>query len=151
RIRQLELEASTLQARLRVRESLDAQRASQQEASRAQPDEPLAGRSLAASAPVASAPPAGRQRHSSARGPAQDDLASSTPITRTATRPPATVEAALERFYRYLGEMSEPGGQPRWQKLRELAADLRAMGDAGADALLRVLGGSSGVSSDARR
>src|SRR5262245_16779558 len=60
RIRQLELEASTLQARLRVRESLDAQRASQQEASRAQPDEPLAGRSLAASAPVASAPPAGR-------------------------------------------------------------------------------------------
>jgi HEAT repeat protein len=69
---------------------------------------------------------------------------------RTAAAPPTpTVEAALDRFYRYLGEISGPGGQPRWQKVRELVADLRAMGDAGADALLRVLG--SGASSDARR
>jgi hypothetical protein len=151
-VRRLEVEANTLQARLRVRESLDAQRASQREAS-ARADEPSGGRTLAAIAPAAPSVPSGRQRRGIApRGEPQDDLTSSSRGARTTAAVSATptVEAALDRFYRYLGETSGPGGQPRWQKLRELAADLRAMGDVGTDALLRVLGTGS-ASSDARR
>jgi HEAT repeat protein len=59
------------------------------------------------------------------------------------------MEAALDRFSRYLDEMNGPGGPGRWQRAREAASDLRAMGDVGAEALLRVL--ADGTTSDARR
>src|SRR5207247_1537032 len=44
---------------------------------------------------------------------------------------------------------SDAGGPGRWQRMRELAADFRAMGDTGADALMRMLAG--GNSSEERR
>ncbi|PWU18274.1 MAG: hypothetical protein C5B48_14875 [Candidatus Rokuibacteriota bacterium] len=62
---------------------------------------------------------------------------------------PGTVEAALDRFYRYLDEVKGPGGAGRWQRTRQVADDLRAMGDVGAEALLKVL--SAGTSTDERR
>jgi hypothetical protein len=60
-----------------------------------------------------------------------------------------TVDAALERFYRYLNDTNESGRAGRWQRVRELTDDLRAMGNAGADALLRVL--ADGTSTEERR
>ena len=55
----------------------------------------------------------------------------------------------MERFNRYLEEMKAAGWQVRWPRLREVASDLQAMGDAGAQALLRSLTG--GATSDERR
>src|SRR4029453_13772014 len=63
---------------------------------------------------------------------------------------PVTAEAALERFYRYVEATSGGGeGRGRWQQVRELVEDLRAMGDVGTQALLHVL--SAGNDSDERR
>jgi len=63
---------------------------------------------------------------------------------------PATVEAALERFYRYL-EATRGGGEGRegWRRARELVEELRGMGDAAGKALMQVLG--AGNDSDERR
>src|SRR5262249_30671499 len=69
-----------------------------------------------------------------------------------ATQPgaPATVEAALDRFYRYL-EATRGGGQggEGWRRARELVDELRGMGDAAGKALMQVL--SAGNDSDERR
>jgi HEAT repeat protein len=70
-------------------------------------------------------------------------------VARTAAIASPTVEGALERFYRYLDEGVGSGGAARWRQGRELAADLRAMGEAGTEALARVLAG--GTSSEERR
>jgi HEAT repeats len=74
---------------------------------------------------------------------------------RVATRgapsgPPATVETALDRFYRYL-EATRGGGEGRegWRRARELVEELRGMGDAAGKALMQVLG--AGNDSDERR
>jgi HEAT repeats len=63
---------------------------------------------------------------------------------------PATVEAALDRFYRYL-EATRGGGEGRegWRRARELVEELRSMGDAAGKALMQVL--SAGNDSDERR
>jgi HEAT repeat protein len=82
------------------------------------------------------------------QGEPQDDLTASGRVVHGTVAPAPTVEAALERFYRYLDD-TNAGGAARWQRIRELADDLRAMGNAGAEALLRVLAG--GTSSDERR
>jgi HEAT repeat protein len=63
--------------------------------------------------------------------------------------PSPTVRDALDRFHRYLDESSGPGGLARWQRTQQLIEDLRAMGRAGEDALMRIL--SSGASSDERQ
>jgi HEAT repeat protein len=63
--------------------------------------------------------------------------------------PVPTVDAALERFYRYLNDTNDSGRGSRWQRVRELADDMRAMGNAGAEALLRVL--ADGTSTEERR
>ena len=63
---------------------------------------------------------------------------------------PITLEAALERFYKYVEATAGAGeGRGRWQQARELVEDLRAMGDVGAQALMQVL--ASGNDSDERR
>jgi HEAT repeat protein len=59
------------------------------------------------------------------------------------------VDGALDRFYRYLDEAAGAAGPARWRQGREVAADLRAMGEAGTEALARVLAG--GTSSEERR
>jgi HEAT repeat protein len=56
---------------------------------------------------------------------------------------------ALERFYRYLDVASSTEGRERWQQMRELVENLRAMGDVGAQALMNVL--AAGGDSEERR
>jgi hypothetical protein len=60
-----------------------------------------------------------------------------------------TVEAALERFYRYLDTTRGGEGREGWRRARELVDELRSMGDAAGKALMQVL--SSGQDSDERR
>ncbi len=59
------------------------------------------------------------------------------------------MEAALERFYRYLEATAAPEGRQSWQRMRELVNELRGMGDVGAQALMHVL--ATGNDSDERR
>jgi len=70
-------------------------------------------------------------------------------VTRAKPVAVPTVEAAIDRFNRYLEELKAAGGQVRWQRVREAAADLQAMGDAGVTALLRSL--MNGATTDERR
>jgi hypothetical protein len=138
---QLRSQISTLQARLHAREDVSAARVA-----------------------VTPATPAGR------RGPAQGDVgltaamreermlqelrargAADPAASRTASSgPPATVQAALDRFYRYL-EATRGGSEGRegWRRARELVEELRGMGDAAGKALMQVL--SAGNDSDERR
>jgi HEAT repeats len=144
-VRRMEREVSTLQARLRVREAnLAGQRPQQGVETRP------ADRSLTAVAVEGSSRPGRPSRKGTPPpGEPQDDLTSPARVARGTAVPLPTVEAALERFYRYLDETSGAAGPARWQRVRELAADLRASGDVGTEALLRVLAG--GTSSDERR
>jgi HEAT repeat protein len=59
------------------------------------------------------------------------------------------MEAAIERFHRYLEATNGPGGRERWQRARELVEELRGMGDAAGQALMHVL--ATGSDSDERR
>ena len=135
----LRQQISTLQARLHAREEVSADRVS-----------------------TTPATPAAR------RGAAQSDVGLTVRVERmlqelrgrgTADRgasraaqpaAPATVEAALDRFYRYL-EATRGGGEGRegWRRARELVEELRGMGDAAGKALMQVL--SAGNDSDERR
>ena len=60
-----------------------------------------------------------------------------------------TADAALDRFYLYVDETNAPGGLDRWQRMQQLADELRKMGPAGADVLLQVL--EAGATSEERR
>jgi len=61
----------------------------------------------------------------------------------------ATVETALQRFYSYLEATNGTEGRERWQRARELANELRGMGDAAGQALMQVL--AAGNDSEERR
>ena len=65
-------------------------------------------------------------------------------------KPPAppTVQAVLDRFYRYL-ESTKTSERERWQKGRELVEDMRSMGDVAGQALMHVL--TAGTDTDERR
>jgi hypothetical protein len=85
-------------------------------------------------------------------GPAASASASRT--ERAPARPPGspapTLDAAFERFYKYLETTrAEGGGRERWQRARELVEELRGMGDVAGKALMQVL--ASGTDSDERR
>ena len=137
---QLRQQVSTLQARLHAREEITAQRGS---------DAPVtpSGRRGAAQSDVSVTATMReermlqdlRARSSADRGP-----------SRATPAGPATVEAALDRFYRYL-EATRGGGEGRegWRRARELVEELRGMGDAAGKALMQVL--SAGNDSDERR
>ena len=78
--------------------------------------------------------------------------ATSAPSKSGTPAPAATLEAALDRFYKYLEATSAGNageGRERRQRARQLVEDLRAMGDVGAQALMSVLAG--GTDSDERR
>jgi hypothetical protein len=148
-VERLQTQVTTLQARLQARENLAAARA------------------------ASPAPPAAGRAESPARGRASSDSIVMTAVTERAAgeeigapgerrprgeRPsarapysgPITLEAALDRFYKYVEAMNAAGdGRGRWQQMRELVEDLRAMGDVGAQALLQVL--AAGNDSDERR
>ena len=63
--------------------------------------------------------------------------------------PAPTADAALHRFYLYVDESNALGGLAQWQRMQQLADELRKMGPAGAEALLQVL--EAGATSDERR
>lgn len=146
----LKQQVSTLQARLRARESAGGvgrgvSTVSTPPGAYPGAETPATGRFAAAAASddrrvqdspaqggAAAQPQGGPQAGASAARPGS----SGTAVTA------ATVEAALDRFYRYLEVANGADGRERWQQLRELVNDLRAMGDAGAQALMQVLAAS---------
>ena len=151
-VRRLQDQVSTLQARLRVSEAkLAGQRsATTGHAATSLGSQPAEETRQAGSVEGTTRPGPSARRGGSPQGEPQDDLSSPGRAVRSAAAVSApTVDGALDRFYRYLGEVTGPGGPARWQQTREVAADLRAMGDAGMEALARVL--ANGTSSDERR
>ena len=85
-----------------------------------------------------------RARQATAQGevpPARSD-------SQAKSAPPATVQAVLDRFYRYL-EATKTSERDRWQKGRELVEEMRGMGDAPGQALMHVL--TAGTDTDERR
>ena len=71
------------------------------------------------------------------------------PMVARPTGAASTVEAALDRFHRYLEALQAPEGRERGQRLRELLNELRGMGEVAGRALMQVL--SSGSDTDERR
>ncbi len=151
-VSRLEQQVSTLQARLRVRESVSGPRsqgpadASQFYSGTGSVERIAAG----AVVPGGMSPDGAGRRGGAAQssGKAQADNASRAERATTAG-PPPTMEVALDRFYKYLEATNGQEGRERWQRVRELVDDLRAMGDVGAQALMHVL--TSGSDSDERR
>jgi hypothetical protein len=150
-MRRLQDQVSTLQAKLRVSEaSLAGQRrAITGIATASLGPQPAEATRQAGSVEGTPRPGRSARRGGSPQGEPQDDFSSRGRAARSAAVAGSTVDGALDRFYRYLGEVSGTGGPARWQQMREVAADLRAMGDAGTEALARVL--ANGTSSDERR
>jgi HEAT repeat protein len=70
-------------------------------------------------------------------------------VGRGDASPASTANAALNRFYLYIDETNALGGLAHWQRMQQLADELRKMGPAGADVLLQVL--EAGATSDERR
>jgi hypothetical protein len=149
----LQLQVSALQAQLRAKET----RASGQQGFTfghfGASGDPGFGSALRERRFLAGFAPDGRSRPEAQGGPGrgepQGDRASPGRAGGPAVVPVPTVDAALERFYRYLNDTDDSGRGSRWQRVRELADDLRAMGNAGAEALLRVL--ADGTSTEERR
>lgn len=140
-IARLQQQVDTLQARLRAREQLAALRqpgAGTDRAGQASPrDERAVARDVARPATVE--PPA---------APQVERLPSSSRAAGPA--PSAGVRAALDRFYRYLEATNDTtAGRERWQRVRELVDELRAMGPAAGQALMQVL--ATGTDTDERR
>src|SRR5438876_966935 len=142
---QLKQQVSTLQARLHAREGVAAARSSD---AGGRPGTPSASR---ASAPgergLAAAVTEDRVlRDLRARGGGPADRAASRPGSSGSS---PSIEAALDRFYRYLEATRGTEGGERWQRARELVEELRGMGDVAGVALMKVL--SAGNDSDERR
>ena len=142
---QLKQQVSTLQARLHAREEVAAARSSD---AGGRPGTPSASR---ASTPgergLAAAVTEDRVlRDLRARGGGPADRAASRPGSSGSS---PSIEAALDRFYRYLEATKGTEGRERWQRARELVEELRGMGDVAGVALLKVL--SAGNDSDERR
>jgi HEAT repeat protein len=152
--RRLEREVNALQERLRVTQARQANRpqamsgfASAVPSTVEADTRPGSRATLPAEAPTMASRPS--RRGSAPQGEPQDDLAAPTRVARAKPVAVPTVEAATERFNRYLEELKAAAGQGRWPRVREAAADLQAMGDAGVTALLRSL--MNGATTDERR
>ena len=140
-IERLQQRVETLQARLRTRENLAGRAAAAMisgdtahgsPATDAPRSASLAGDqpALLSSSVPSAAPQSASGSSSSSRSAARAALAS------------ATVEQALERFYRYVELTKGSDGRERWREARDLVEDLRAMGSAGSNALMRILASS---------
>ena len=144
-VTRLQQQIDTLQARLRAREELVAARptgTAAGSASRAPESSTAAGGSALAVSRTA------RAADTSAPAPVERNGSAS---RATAGAPSAAnVQAALERFYRYLEVSNDTGqGRERWRQARELLDELRAMGPAAGQALMQVL--ATGTDTDERR
>lgn len=135
----LRRQVATLQAQLQAREDAVAAR-------------PLGP----ATSARASAGPASRLRGSVGSGGSLDPASGGTQTGRATSpaaagrsvAPPATVQAALERFYRYL-EATSGTGRERGRQARDLLEELRGMGEAAGQALMQVL--ATATDSEQRR
>ena len=137
---------ATLQARLHARESLAEERSPSGSASPGGASRPRSSDVMRAAVTDGRA-----TLEPGSRGGATAAAPSASSKTSTPA-PPPTLEAALDRFYKYLEATSAGNtgeGRERWQRARQLVEDLRAMGDVGAQALMSVLAG--GTDSDERR
>ena len=84
-----------------------------------------------------------------ARSPqAQGDGTAASSDSKAKVATPATVQAVLDKFYRYL-EATKTSERDRWQKGRELVDEMRSMGDVPGQALMHVL--TAGTDTDERR
>lgn len=136
----LQQQVDTLQARLRAREDLTAARQSGAAADRSGVVGRADDRALALGAR-----PEGRPEPSSS-APHAERAASTSRATPGAT---PTVQAALDRFYKYLEATNASSGRGRWREARELADELRAMGAPAGQALMQVL--AAATDSEERR
>lgn len=156
-IERLTQQVTTLQARLRVAEEMAAAEsaaASVGAGGRAlgRYSGPDGGRSLIAATQedrlvqesLARAAAAERAR----RGQGDGDSPSGKSDSQAKAASPATVQAVLDRFYRYL-ESTKMSERERWQKGRELVDEMRGMGDVAGQALMHVL--TAGTDTDERR
>ena len=146
-VRRLQMQVSTLQARLRVSETRSA---GHHVATTGQASASL--RAAAGKQHRGVSPPGAQPGEGAA--PPRASPRTTSPRRRGSRGPPPpaspTVDGALDRFYRYLEEGSGATGPARWRQARELVAELKAMGDAGTEALARVLA-SGRTSSEERR
>jgi len=151
--RRLEREVNALQERLRVTQARLSNRPQPMTGFASTVPgtvEPETRSGARATLPAGAPAVAGRpNRRGAPQGEPQDDLTAPTHVTRAKPVAVPTVEAAIDRFNRYLEALKAAGGQVRWQRVREAAADLQAMGDAGVTALLRSL--MNGATTDERR
>ena len=154
-VKQLQAQIMTLQARLHARETLNGS-AHGPGSSASASSTTSSGKALSSSRVLAATTADERGLWESATGGTAGAAGQGGASTdRTGARagskptaPSATVEMALERFYRYL-EASNGEGRERWQRARELVNELRGMGDAAAQALMQVL--TAGNDTDERR
>jgi hypothetical protein len=149
-VSRLQQQVGMLQARLRARENPTARRDASSESPSGTGTWP--GERFASAAIMDGMIPDRPARRGSAAprqgGPAADGV-SSRPESGGAAGPAPTVEVAIDRFYQYLEALNGADGRERWQRVRELTEQLRAMGDSGAQALMQVL--ANGSDSDERR
>ena len=147
-IGRLELRASALQARLQASETARAEARSGPAVAMTAALPAIADKPPRDPAATDGATRSGPSRRRPPRGEPQDDLSSATRATPSVRVAPTTVEAALDRFYKLMDAMGDPSSPGRWRQMRDLANELRAMGDAGTKALMQVLANGS---SDDRR
>lgn len=142
----LEQQVSTLQARLRAWEDAAVARPSRTPGAASAPSTSrFVGSAVADERPTAGSPP--QASPAVPPGGVSGDRSATHPGARVA--PAATVQAALERFARYVEAANGPGGRERWQQMRDVVNELRGMGDAASQALMQVLASDSAT--DERR
>lgn len=134
-VTRLQHQVDTLQARLRAREEVAASaRAARSSADRigamAGTNDPAPG-------------PAMARADQPAGAPASDP----TKAAKATTSP--SVQAALDRFYKYLEATAAGAGRERWREARDLVQELKAMGAPAGQALMQVL--AAGTDTDERR
>lgn len=137
KVNRLQQQVGTLQARLRVREESWQRGATAHESpgfSGIWPAERFAGAAI-----TEDRMSLGRTARARDGAQPQADRASAQAGSRGTVAPPPTVDMALDRFFRYLEAANGSEGRERWQRMRELVDDFRAMGDVGAKALMQVL------------
>lgn len=142
-VKQLRQQVTALQARLRVRDEVTGGRlsvTSDATTARRAPSEP-AERALTATAREERILRDLRARSGSASADRGE--------TRGTPAATPTVEAALDRFHRYLEATRGGDGRERWARAREMVEELRAMGDVAGKALMQAL--AAGNDSDERR
>jgi hypothetical protein len=148
-VSRLEQQIATLQARLRVRDDLATRgTASPTNLAPASPSRAPVGGAGLAPGPYAGSSVAGTSRVDAGTSASTSAATAASDAARTTPAVTASVQGALDRFYRYL-ETAKGTGPERWRQSRQLVEELRAMGAPAGQALMHVL--SMGADTDERR